>query len=72
MGELIDVGSEVGVKLVIGHTQNSGKLGIHRQVFQIVQSGKDAHFAELADAGEEDKAKVWIHRFENGVELFQP
>ncbi len=63
---------EIVIDLHLGQTQQCGKALISGQIGQIVHPGEDAHPAEFADAGDEDKTQVLVERLDRRVKAFQP
>ena len=62
---------EVIANLRFGHTTDAAVFLKHGNILQLIQVTENAHFAELGDAGDEDKAQIFVITFQSAEEALE-
>lgn len=66
LGHSLDVRFQVCEQFLLGDAAECTEIIVHADVLQIIQFAEDAQLAELADAGDEEKAKILPQPLEGG------
>ena len=69
LGHPLDVRLQVCEQFLLGDAAKRTEIIAHADVLQVIQFAEDAQLAELADAGDEEKAKILSQPFEGAEEL---